>query len=147
MIDYELRRGGLTADPELRFTNSGQAVCNFTLAQSHRKWNEETQQWDTVRAHYIDVTVWDQRRGDQIVELARICAETLKRGDKVTVHGSFSTRSFEDREGNKRSRLEFTADAVALDVLNLNNAPAPAANNAPAPAAGTYGGNNAQPPF
>ena len=91
--------GRLTADPELRYTPSGAPVANFTLAVD-RKFakNDETD--------FIPVVAW--RR------LAEICNEFLHKGKLVAVEGRLQTRSYEDRDGNKRKAFEVVADEMQM---------------------------------
>lgn len=118
MIDWELRRGTLTGDVELRhMPNSDKRVANFSIAQSKR-YQDEQGQWQTSAAHYINVAVWNQE-GEYGRPLADMCASLLRKGSKVVVHGQFKTRKYSDRAGNERSATEFIADAVYIDVLTV----------------------------
>lgn len=89
--------GRLTRDPELRYTNSGHAVANFTLAVDRPfSKNKETD--------FIPIIVWQKQ--------AEICAEYLLKGSQVAVEGRLQVRGYEDKQGNKRSATEVVASSV-----------------------------------
>lgn len=94
--------GNLGADPELRYTQSGQAVCNFRLATTER-WNDRngTQQEHT---EWHRVNVWGKQ--------AESCGDYLRKGRQVYVEGRIKTREWEDKDGNRRWTPEVTADRV-----------------------------------
>lgn len=93
--------GNLTADPELRHTQSGAAVCEMRMATNERrKFGDE---WKD-HAEYHRVVVWSKR--------AENCAKYLSNGSKVYVEGRLSTRAWEDKDGNKRYTTEIVADDV-----------------------------------
>jgi len=96
--------GNITRDPELRFTPSGQAVANFSLAVNRRWQNRQTQEWEEATS-FFDITCWAQ--------LAENVSESLARGTRVTVTGRLDQRSWETAEGDKRSKVEIVADDVA----------------------------------
>lgn len=91
--------GNLTRDPELRTTQSGLSVCNFTLAVNRRAKKDGQQETD-----FIDVVAWRV--------LADNCAKYLAKGKKAAVIGAIQTSSYEDRDGNKRKKWEILADEV-----------------------------------
>ena len=99
--------GNLVRDPELKFTNSGQAVANFSIADNRRWQDRTTQQWQESTT-YVDVAAW----GD----LGHNTAESLSKGDRVTVTGRIEQRTWETPEGEKRSKLEITAQDVSASV-------------------------------
>lgn len=126
-IDIITITGGLPRDAELRFTPSGNAVTNFTVAQSDRKYNEQSQQWEDVRNLYLDVTIWNDTRQNNPVPWAELAA-TLSKGDKVAVTGKLHTRKWQDKQGNNRSQIEFLANAfyvvgTQLDVPEQQSQP------------------------
>jgi single-strand DNA-binding protein len=96
--------GNLTRDPELRFTPSGQATASFGVAVNRRWQNRQTQEWDEATS-FFDVVCWGQ--------LAENAAQSLARGSRVVVSGRLDQRSWESAEGDKRSKIEITADEVA----------------------------------
>ena len=97
--------GNLTEDPELRYTPNGAAVVNFRVAVNRRIKDEATGQWKDGDASYFTVNAW---RG-----LAENVAESLSRGTRVVVVGSLRMRSYETRDGEKRTVYEIEADEVA----------------------------------
>ncbi|MGV9367089.1 single-stranded DNA-binding protein [Amycolatopsis sp. NPDC003731] len=96
--------GNLTADPELRFTNAGAAVANFTVASTPRTFNRATGEWEDGEALFMRCTIWKQA--------AENVAESLTRGDRVVVQGRLQQRSFETKEGEKRTVMELTVDEI-----------------------------------
>ncbi|HLR96270.1 MAG TPA: single-stranded DNA-binding protein [Jiangellaceae bacterium] len=96
--------GNLTDDPELRFTPSGAAVANFRVASTPRTFNRQTSQWEDGEALFLNCSVWRQA--------AENVAESLQRGMRVVVQGRLKQRSFETREGEKRTVVELDADEV-----------------------------------
>jgi single-strand DNA-binding protein len=101
--------GNLTVEPELRFTASGRAVCNFSVAINDRVKNEETQQWEDAPPVFFRVNVW----GTQ----AENCAEHLLRGDRIAAVGYFQDRTYTDREGERKTVTEFTAKDIGPSML------------------------------
>lgn len=95
--------GNLTRDPELRYTQSGLAVCNASIAVNRRWQNKTTKEWEESTS-YVDVTVWGIQ-GQNV-------AESLRKGDRVFVNGRMEQRSWDDDMGNKRSKIELVADVV-----------------------------------
>jgi single-strand DNA-binding protein len=100
--------GNLTADPELRFTPSGIAVCNFTVAATERRFDKATGGWVDQPPIFMRCTAWKR--------LAENIAESLTRGMAVMVSGTLKTNSYETREGEKRTSLELTAQKVGVDL-------------------------------
>jgi single-strand DNA-binding protein len=96
--------GNLTADPELRFTPSGAAVANFTVASTPRTFDKQTNEWKDGEALFLGCSVWRQA--------AESAAESLTRGMRVIVHGRLKARSYETREGEKRTVFEIDVDEV-----------------------------------
>jgi single-strand DNA-binding protein len=96
--------GNLTRDPELRFTPSGQATATFGVAVNRRWQNRQTQEWDEATS-FFDVVCWGQ--------LAENAAQSLARGTRVVVSGRLDQRSWDTPEGDRRSKVEITADEVA----------------------------------
>lgn len=96
--------GNLTDDPELRFTPSGAAVANFTVASTPRIFDRENNQWKDGDALFMRCSIWRQA--------AENCAESLTRGARVVVQGRLKQRSFETREGEKRTVVECDVDEI-----------------------------------
>jgi single-strand DNA-binding protein len=96
--------GNLTADPELRFTQAGTAVANFSVASTPRSFDKRTGGWKDGQALFMRCTVWQ--------DAAENVAETLRRGMRVIVSGRLQQRSFETREGEKRTVVELQVDEI-----------------------------------
>ena len=96
--------GNLTADPELRFTPSGAAVANFTVASTPRTFDKQTNEWKDGEALFLNCSVWRQA--------AENVAESLVKGSRVIVSGRLKARSYETREGEKRTVFEIDVDEV-----------------------------------
>jgi len=161
--------GNLTADPELRFTPSGAAVANFTVASTPRIYDRQSGDWKDGEALFLRCNIWR--------EAAENVAESLTRGSRVILTGRLKQRSFETKEGEKRNVMEVEVDEIgpslryATAKVNKANrggggggfgggAPsgggsAPRGNAAAAqedpwgsaPASGSFGGNDDEPPF
>lgn len=96
--------GNLTDDPELRFTPSGAAVAKFRVASTPRYFDKATNEWKDGEALFLSCTVWRQ--------YAENVAESLKRGTRVIVTGRLKQRSYETREGEKRTVVELEVDEI-----------------------------------
>ncbi|HYP43613.1 MAG TPA: single-stranded DNA-binding protein [Propionibacteriaceae bacterium] len=96
--------GNLTADPELRFTPSGAAVANFTVASTPRTFDRQTNEWKDGDAMFISCAVWRQA--------AENVAESLQKGMRVIVQGRLKSRSYETREGERRTVFEIDVDEI-----------------------------------
>ena len=96
--------GNLTADPELRFTPSGAAVANFTVASTPRIYDRQSGEWKDGEALFLRCNIWR--------EAAENVAESLTRGSRVIVQGRLKQRSFETREGEKRTVVEVEVDEI-----------------------------------
>jgi len=164
--------GNLTADPELRFTPSGAAVANFTVASTPRQFDRQTNEWKDGEALFLRCNIWR--------EAAENVAESLTRGSRVIVSGRLKQRSFETREGEKRTVVELEVDEIGPSLkyatAKVNKASrsggggggfgggggsrqpaqtgggaAPAAGGddpwGSAPASGSFGGGDDEPPF
>ena len=162
--------GNLTADPELRFTPSGAAVANFTVASTPRIFDRQSSEWKDGEALFLRCNIWR--------EAAENVAESLTRGSRVIVTGRLKQRSFETREGEKRTVFEVEVDEIGPSLryatAKVNKAsrgggggggfggggasaggggsrPAATATNddpwGSAPASGSFGGSDDEPPF
>ncbi|GAA5045999.1 single-stranded DNA-binding protein [Nocardia callitridis] len=96
--------GNLTADPELRFTPAGAAVANFTVASTPRMFDRNTNEWKDGEALFLRCNIWR--------EAAENVAESLTRGSRVIVSGRLKQRSYETREGEKRTVVELEVDEI-----------------------------------
>lgn len=96
--------GNLVDDPELRFTPSGAAVANFRVASTPRTFDRQTNEWKDGEALFLSCSVWRQA--------AENVAESLQRGMRVVVQGRLKARSYETREGEKRTVFEIDVDEV-----------------------------------
>ena len=96
--------GNLTADPELRFTPSGAAVANFRIASTPRTFDKQTNEWKDGEALFLRCSIWRQA--------AENVAESLQRGMRVVAQGRLKQRSYETREGEKRTVVEMEVDEV-----------------------------------
>ncbi|MFB8005235.1 single-stranded DNA-binding protein [Nocardia sp. NPDC056000] len=116
--------GNLTGDPELRFTPAGEAVANFTVASTPRYFDRATGQWRDGDALFLRCSIWRQA--------AENVAESLRRGARVIASGRLRQRTYQTREGDKRSVIELDVIEVGPSLLN---ATATVRRNAP-----THGG-------
>ncbi|HYB82777.1 MAG TPA: single-stranded DNA-binding protein [Mycobacterium sp.] len=162
--------GNLTADPELRFTPSGAAVANFTVASTPRIYDRQSGEWKDGEALFLRCNIWR--------EAAENVAESLTRGSRVIVTGRLKQRSFETREGEKRTVVEVEVDEIGPSLryatAKVNKAsrsggggggggggfgggsrqgsgqPSGGPGDDPwgsAPASGSFGGGDDEPPF
>jgi single-strand DNA-binding protein len=96
--------GNLTEDPELRFTPSGAAVAKFRVASTPRFLDRQTNEWKDGEPLFLTCNVWRQA--------AENCAESLQKGARVIVSGRLRQRSYETREGEKRTVMELEVDEI-----------------------------------
>lgn len=96
--------GNLTADPELRFTSGGAAVAKFTVASTPRTFDKQTNEWKDGESLFLSCSVWRQA--------AEHAAESLQKGMRVIVQGRLKQRSYDDREGVKRTVFELDCEEV-----------------------------------
>lgn len=96
--------GNLTGDPEFRFTPSGQAVANFTVASTPRAFDRDTEEWRDGETLFLRCTLWQDQ--------AENAAESLHKGNRVILAGRLRARTFETREGEKRSVIECDVDEI-----------------------------------
>ena len=161
--------GNLTADPELRFTPSGAAVANFTVASTPRIYDRQSGEWKDGEALFLRCNIWR--------EAAENVAESLTRGSRVIVSGRLKQRSFETREGEKRTVIELEVDEIGPSLRYATAKVTKASRGGgggfggggasqggggsrtgagggstedpwgSAPASGSFGGNDDEPPF
>lgn len=104
--------GNLVADPELRFTASGQPVATFRVASTPRVMDSQTKEWKDGDSLFLSCNVWRQA--------AENVAESLQRGMRVIVTGRLKQRSYETREGEKRTVFEVEVDDVGPSLRNAS---------------------------
>jgi len=102
--------GNLVDDPELRFTPTGQAVARFRIASTPRYLDRQTNEWKDGEALFLTCNVWRQA--------AENVAESLTRGMRVIVHGRLKQRSYETKEGERRTVYEVEVDEVGPSLRN-----------------------------
>ena len=137
--------GRLVADPELRFTQGGKAVCSMRVAASDSK-KDDNGNWSTTEQIFIGVSLWEAE--------GEAAAEAFRKGDQVLVTGRIYNREYEASNGEKRSSLELKFPTVAKKVsaprVERSAAPSAPANDpwtTAAPAASWAGSDTDQPPF
>lgn len=96
--------GNLTADPELRYTQSGQAVANFTIASTPRTLDRQTNEWKDGEALFLRASCWR--------DFAEHVASSLTKGSRVVAQGRLKQRSYQDRDGNNRVSIELDVDEI-----------------------------------
>jgi single-strand DNA-binding protein len=133
--------GNLGKDPELRYTASGTAVATFSLATSEKFKNRNGEQQERTEWH--NIVVW--------ANLAEICGKYLSKGRQIYIEGRIQSRSYDDRDGNKRYITEVVANEMQMlgrpgDEAGGGGGGRPAATPASAPASAPSGGPE-EPPF
>lgn len=115
--------GNLVADPELKYTNSGQAVANMRVCSTEKVYRNGN--WEDGDQLFLNVTAWKQ--------LAENAAESLRKGSRVTVAGNLKQRSYENRDGERRTFYEVQAEEVSASLLfntvQIGSGNRPANNN------------------
>lgn len=96
--------GNLTADPELKFTNSGVALASFTIASTPRTFDKQSNEWKDGEALFLRCSVWR--------EFAEHVASSLTKGARVIAKGNLRQRSYETREGERRTSFELDVDEI-----------------------------------
>ena len=96
--------GNLTADPELRFTQSGVAVAGFTIASTPRTFDRQSNEWKDGEALFMRCSIWR--------DAAENVASSLEKGARVVAQGRLKQRSFTDKEGNNRTSIELDVDEI-----------------------------------
>jgi len=104
--------GNLTNDPELRFTPSGSAVANFTIASTPRTFDRQSNEWKDGETLFLRAAVWR--------EAAENVAESLTKGMRVIVTGRLKSRSYETKEGEKRTVIELEVDEIGPSLRYAN---------------------------
>ncbi|MEV5144340.1 single-stranded DNA-binding protein [Streptomyces sp. NPDC052727] len=127
--------GNLVDDPELRFTPSGAAVAKFRVASTPRTFDRQTNEWKDGESLFLTCSVWRQA--------AENVAESLQRGMRVIVQGRLKQRSYEDREGVKRTVYELDVEEVGPSLRNATAKVTKTAGGARG-GQGGYGGGSGQ---
>ena len=96
--------GNLTSDPELRYTQNGLAVANFTIASTPRNYDRASSEWKDGEALFLRASVWR--------EFAEHVAGSLTKGSRVIATGRLKQRSYETKEGEKRTTIELEVDEI-----------------------------------
>src|SRR6202042_2511774 len=135
--------GNLVGDPELRYTPTGQAVANFTVASTPRFMDKTTNEWKDGDTLFLRCNIWRQP--------AENVAESLTRGMRVIVQGRLRQRSYETKEGEKRTVYEVEADEVGPSLRNasakVTKATRSDGGTRPAAGGGGYGGGQPADPW
>ncbi len=133
--------GNLTADPELRFTASGAAVANFTVASTPRTFDRASNEWKDGEALFMRCNIWRQA--------AENVAESLTRGSRVVVTGRLKQRSFDTKEGEKRTVIELEVDEIGPSLryatAKVNRVNRPSGGSGGAGGGGGYGSGGSAP--
>jgi single-strand DNA-binding protein len=127
--------GNLTADPELRYTQNGLPVANFTIASTPRTFDRQANEWKDGEALFLRASVWR--------EFAEHVAGSLTKGMRVIAQGRLRQRSYQDREGNNRTAIELEVDEIGP---SLRYATAQVTRAASGGAGGGAGGGGGQRP-
>ena len=138
--------GNLTADPELRYTQNGLPVANFTIASTPRNFDRAKNEWVDGEALFLRASVWR--------EFAEHVAGSLTKGMRVMAQGRLRQRSYQDREGNQRTAIELEVDeigpslryATAQVTRAAASGGAQRTNTAPAASEEPWATPSAQPP-
>jgi single-strand DNA-binding protein len=104
--------GNLVGDPELRFSPSGSAVANFTIASTPRTFDRQSNEWKDGETLFLRASVWR--------EAAENVAESLTKGMRVIVSGRLKSRSYETKEGEKRTVIELEVDEIGPSLRYAN---------------------------
>lgn len=126
--------GNLVDDPELRFTPSGAAVAKFRVASTPRTFDRQTNEWKDGESLFLTCSVWRQA--------AENVAESLQRGMRVIVQGLLKQRSYEDREGVKRTVYELDVEEVGASLRSATAKVTKTAGGAGRGGQGGYGGGS-----
>ncbi len=124
--------GNLVDDPELRFTPSGAAVANFRVASTPRTYDRQSGEWKDGESLFLSCSVWRQA--------AENVAESLQRGMRVIVQGRLKSRSYDDREGQKRTVFEIDVDEVGPSLRSATAKVTRASRSGGEGGGGNFGG-------
>lgn len=104
--------GNLTNDPELRFTPSGSAVANFTIAHTPRVFNKNRNEWEDGDTLFLNASIWR--------DAAENVAESLTKGTRVIATGKLKSRSFETKQGEKRTVVELDVEEIGPSLKSAS---------------------------
>ncbi|MFB9165474.1 MULTISPECIES: single-stranded DNA-binding protein [Arthrobacter] len=128
--------GNLTGDPELRFTPSGSAVANFTIASTPRTFDRQSNEWKDGETLFLRASIWR--------EAAENVAESLTKGMRVLVSGRLKSRTYDTKEGEKRTVMELEVDEIGPS-LRYANAKVNRTQRSGGQGGGNFGGGNGAP--
>lgn len=128
--------GNLTADPELRYTQNGLPVANFTIASTPRSFDRQANEWKDGEALFMRASVWR--------EFAEHVAGSLTKGMRVVATGRLKQRSYQDREGNNRTAIELEVDEIGPSLRYATAQVTRAASNGGGNGGGGFGGGQQQ---
>jgi single-strand DNA-binding protein len=124
--------GNLTADPELRYTQSGLAVANFTIASTPRTFDRQANEWKDGEALFLRASCWR--------EFAEHVAGSLTKGTRVIASGRLKQRSYETKEGEKRTSIELEIDEIGPSLRYATASVTRAQSNRGVGGGGSFGG-------
>jgi len=128
--------GNLTADPELRYTQNGLPVANFTIASTPRSFDRQANEWKDGEALFLRASVWR--------EFAEHVAGSLTKGMRVVATGRLKQRSYQDREGQNRTSIELEVDEIGPSLRYATAQVTRAASGGAGGGGGTFGGGGQQ---
>ncbi|BDZ48663.1 single-stranded DNA-binding protein [Frondihabitans sucicola] len=124
--------GNLTSDPELRYTQNGLAVANFTIASTPRTFDRASNEWKDGEALFLRASVWR--------EFAEHVAASLTKGSRVMAQGRLKQRSYETKEGEKRTSMELEIDEIGPSLRYATAQVTRASSSRDGGGAGSFGG-------
>ena len=125
--------GNLTSDPELRYTQNGLAVANFTIASTPRTFDRASNEWKDGEALFLRASVWR--------EFGEHVASSLTKGSRVIAQGRLKQRSYETKEGEKRTSMELEIDEIGPSLRYATAQVTRASSSRDGAAGGSFGGN------
>jgi len=128
--------GNLTADPELRYTQNGLPVANFTIASTPRSFDRQANEWKDGEALFLRASVWR--------EFAEHVAGSLTKGMRVVATGRLKQRSYQDREGQNRTSIELEVDEIGPSLRYATAQVTRAASGGAGGGGGNFGGGGQQ---
>ncbi|MGY6498368.1 MAG: single-stranded DNA-binding protein [Microcella sp.] len=126
--------GNLTADPELRYTQNGLAVANFTIASTPRTYDRQANEWKDGEALFLRASVWR--------DFAEHVASSLTKGMRVVAQGRLKQRSYETKEGEKRTTIELEVDEIGPSLRYATAQVTRSSGGSGGAGAGQMGGGN-----